>query len=424
MKPRRNHVCTAVCAVLLLAAARGVPAQETPPALEGRVIGQVVLMGNSRTKDWVVLRELGSKPGAALDYGTLLEDEWRLTSLGVFSEVRIWPLSVRDGVRLYVEVREQMPWVFLPILYRSHREGWTYGVGGSLTNLRGRAERLQIQATLGGLRGVRASWYTPWVWRRIFLRLLAEHVRTEDRYNDFHPTMSAVDLTVGRPLGRWWKASVEARWAVLDSDRDGKTVSADNRDVLPRLGVKLVYDSRDAYDNPHRGWLGSAGVWRTGGRLGGTVDFAEAAADLRRYQPLWLGHTLAVGAQTTFREGTVPLYKRIHLGGSETVRGWASRSFQGDNSLIAGVEYRFDLARRRVPFGPGGQLVDQGFGGAFFADTGAVWEQGESPTDAGLHSGFGLGLRIFAPFVEVVRLDYAWNTRGDGRWEIGLYPKF
>jgi outer membrane protein insertion porin family len=425
MKPVLDHIYRLFCLVLLLLAFPGfAEAQEAVGEMEGRTIQDVVLMGNFRTKDSVILRELQSKRGRPLEHRVLREDHLRLENLQIFSEVRMWPISVHDGVRLYVDVKERVSWFPLPILYWTHEEGWTYGFGVASINFRGRAEELQGYVAFGGGRGMRLDWYTPWAWRRVFLRVHAERKRTYYRYDQFRPSIHSFGLEVGRPLWRHWRLSVEGRYTVLESDKPGKTVSQDDRDVLPELLASIVYDTRDLQANPHSGWLNALVISQTGKWLEGTTDMTSLTVDSRRYQPLWLGHTLALGIQAKVRAGRIPLYERFHLGGTETVRGWDWNSFQGDNSAIASAEYRFDLARRRIVYGAARSgYVDQGLGGAFFVDTGAVWDVGQEARATVFHPGFGLGLRIFVPLVQVVRLDYAWNRHGQGRWQVNLYPK-
>ena len=400
-------------------------AQAPAVAMEGRMIQAVVVLGNYRTKDSVILRQLQSRPGTRLDRDVLRHDRLRLENMQIFSQVRLWPTQVANGVRLCVEVRERVPWLPFPVLYWSHDQGWTYGFGLACLNFRGRAEQLETYLAFGGAKVAGVGWFTPWVWNRIFLRIRAQGRRAYHRYCDFRPTTVSFAIEVGRPVSRHWRLSVEGRYATLESDKPAKTVSPDNTDVLPEFCGRIVYDSRDLHVNPHRGWLNALVVSRTGKWLNGTTEISSLNLDLRRYQPLWFGHTLAVGTEARIRSGTIPLYERIHLGGTETVRGWDWNSFQGDNALIGSLEYRFDLARRRIAYGtaPSG-YVDRGLGGALFADTGAVWDTHRTLDRSHFHSGYGLGLRLFVPFFHVVRFDYAWNTLGEGRWQVNLYPKF
>ena len=57
------------------------------------------------------------------------------------------------------------------------------------------------------------------------------------------------------------------------SDLPGHTLSTDRRDQIFQIGVRLGYDSRDAWGDPHRGWLDQVEIRKTGGLLPGDGDF-------------------------------------------------------------------------------------------------------------------------------------------------------
>ena len=155
MKSIIDHICVVLWLGLLFwMLPRCAVAERVEPALEGRIIQEVVLLGNFRTKNFVILRELQSKPGCLLNARILRQDRLRLENLYIFSHVRLWPTSVPDGVRLYVDVKERISWLPLPIFYWAHAEGWTYGLSVASINFRRRAERFQSYIAFGGAAGV------------------------------------------------------------------------------------------------------------------------------------------------------------------------------------------------------------------------------------------------------------------------------
>ena len=90
--------------------------------------------------------------------------------------------------------------------------------------------------------------------------------------------------------------------------------------------LSLGYDSRDRWSDPHTGWLNEVEIRRTGGPLQGDGDFWTGHVDLRRFQPLRHGHTLASAILLSLQSGQVgidlPEYMDYHLGGSNTIRGY------------------------------------------------------------------------------------------------------
>ncbi|HSQ78586.1 MAG TPA: POTRA domain-containing protein, partial [Nitrospirota bacterium] len=64
-------------------------------------IGRIILRGNERTKDRVIMRELLLKPGDPYDYGKILASQQRIYHLGYFGQARFEP--VHPGEKEYVK---------------------------------------------------------------------------------------------------------------------------------------------------------------------------------------------------------------------------------------------------------------------------------------------------------------------------------
>jgi hypothetical protein len=91
-------------------------------------------------------------------------------------------------------------------------------------------------------------------------------------------------------------------------------------------------------------------------------------------------HVLIDEVSAGVLNGRAPLFDRFYLGTSKTLRGWHKFDFDpiGGNRMVHNsVEYRYGIFE-------------------VFYDTGAIWENGESP--AAKHS-LGLGLRQGAFFI-------------------------
>jgi outer membrane protein assembly factor BamA len=117
-------------------------------------------------------------------------------------------------------------------------------------------------------------------------------------------------------------------------------------------GVDLLWDSRDSFINPRRGWLAKAG-YRTffEGFLDGDSDWQRVNLDLRTYAPLsrtrrhmlavWLFGDLVVG-------GTAP-YLDLPATGTDTygrsARGYSEGEFRGEKLAYGEIEYRGTLTR-------------------------------------------------------------------------------
>jgi outer membrane protein assembly factor BamA len=139
--------------------------------------------------------------------------------------------------------------------------------------------------------------------------------------------------------------------------------------------------------------------------------------DGRRFQPLTERHGLGVFALATVQTGivgeTLPEYLQFALGGANSVRGWSLGSRQGRNQFIGGLEYAF-VAQPVRHFRVKGMNLYGGLQVVAFADVGLAWN---TRTDFDFQSGitgYGVGLRLLVPFVDLIRLDLAWGEPGRG----------
>jgi outer membrane protein insertion porin family len=203
----------------------------------------------------------------------------------------------------------------------------------------------------------------------------------------------------------------------MSTDNSEITSSSDDRDNLLSLGFYLGYDTRDYWTNPRRGWWNEFEISRIGGFLGGDGDFWSFTFDLRRFHPLADRHIVSVFSLTTLNTGRVgegiPVYRDFHLGGSNTIRGWSLDSTRGKNQFINTFEYRYNLLEPR-PLSIRGMNLYFGVGLAAFTDVGIAWDSAEQFAANNFLDGYGLGLRFFVPFVDVIRFDFAWGEPDEG----------
>ena len=141
----------------------------------------------------------------------------------------------------------------------------------------------------------------------------------------------------------------------------------------------------------------------------GAGDYGTMNFDVRRYQPLTPKQTLVATGLLTLQSGVrgedIPGYMDYALGGANSVRGWDFASRRGKNQLIVSVEHRYMLVPTSA-FRIKGLNLYGGIALAVFADGGSAWNDGDQWTDNAI-GGAGIGLRIFVPFVDVIRIDLA-----------------
>jgi len=138
--------------------------------------------------------------------------------------------------------------------------------------------------------------------------------------------------------------------------------------------------------------------------------------------------TLALNLQAGTFIGEAPPYEAFALGGSSSVRGYRTGDVGAGHRFVqATAEYRFPI----ITSGDGTDFFEQVRGVLFVdyaSDLGSGDEVRGEPAEVrdkdGSGLGFGLGLRITAPFLEVVRLDFGITDEGNSRLTFGVGERF
>jgi outer membrane protein assembly factor BamA len=159
-------------------------------------------------------------------------------------------------------------------------------------------------------------------------------------------------------------------------------------------------------------------LWRTG-----TGQYATLDVDVRRYQPVAARQTIVATSLLTLQSGTrgvdLPTYTDYAIGGENTVRGWDFGSRRGKNQFITSLEYRYTAVPTRS-FRVFGLNFYGGLAVAAFGDLGTAWDDSDGFSD-GVIGGGGIGLRLFVPYVNMIRLDLSVGNGVHG--QLGINEK-
>jgi outer membrane protein insertion porin family len=393
-------------------------------SLSGRTIQSIDIQGNRFTREYIIRRELRTTTGAPLDLKTLAEDLQRLDNLDIFSSRRVRGKAVDNGVALVLVVRE-IPFAVPYISYEvTDEDGWSFGPALKSVNMLGRDIFVAGYALFGGKTTFLLDLNYPWIARNhLSLDLDLSRIERLNELDGFHETSYEFSPWLGTYIGERGRAAAGLSYFRFESRESGHTLSADNADDLLQIGARLGYDARDNWGDPHAGWLNEVELRRTGGFLPGDGDFWTAHIDLRRFQPAGPNRTLVAATLLSLQSGQVgsdiPEYMDFHLGGSNTIRGYDIRELgsklAGKNQLLGTLEYRLPLlpSREYEFFGLPAKL---GLSAALFADTGIAWNSTEQFGKDRIYSGFGLGLRVLMPAVDMTRLDVGFDE--EGNWQI------
>ena len=381
--------------------------------LEGKTILAVHVSGLDHIREAVVLAQIESAPGRPYHKATTDHDVLRLDRLGVFGEISVAGVALDEGVRVDVTVVETLRILPTVAVAVTDENGASAGPAVRLLSLRGEPHEIGVTTRFGGetlveLREVSAPLYNRRLWH-------SAKVTMGKRFNkldQFEEQAVDLDARIGLRASEQFLSGAIVQYYRVGSDQSGITLSPDNHDAFVSVGGVTEYDSRDSWKEPSRGWWNSVdALWRTGSGQYATLD-----VDVRRYQPVAARQTILATSLLTLQSGTrgvdVPTYTDYALGGENTVRGWDFGARRGKNQFINTLEYRYTVVPTRSldVFGInfyGGVAV------AVFGDLGTAWNAPDAFAD-GFIGGYGIGLRLYIPYVNMIRLDLSFGGGAHG----------
>lgn len=359
-------------------------------------IERINVIGNTRTKDYVIRREFRLAEGDA--FNPLLVDraKKRLQGLGFFKgvEVKRRPGSAPDRIVLDVEVLEQ------PTGEISFGVGYSTaeGVIGDITfterNLLGNGQFLRLK--VGGSferTQVDLSFTEPrFLDRNLSAGFDLFHKDIQNsQYQLYNSMKTGGSLRLGFPLSeQLWVTNYYtiSRDEIYNVDKSFDPASGNN-EVASRaiieaegvaytslVGTSVTYDQRNHPRNPTRGYYLQASTDFAG--VGGDVQYVRFMGEGRYYYPItekitFVGRVMG-GHIMGWGGDDVRLLDMFYRGG-ETIRGFERAGFGprdiATDSALGGTTFYAATAEVRFPL----PLVpdDLGMSGAFFVDAGSLF---------------------------------------------------
>ncbi len=358
-------------------------------------IERLDIIGNTRTKDFVIRREFRLAEGDA--FNPLLVDraKKRLQSLGLFKTVDIKrrPGSSSDRVNLDVVVVEQSTGELSFGAGYSTAEGVIGDVSITERNLLGNGQflRLKVGGSLERAQ-VDLSFTEPRFLDRNLsagFDLFYKQVDQTDQ-SGFKNRTAGGSVRLGFPLAEdlWMQTSYTLSQNDIFDVSDRASIGIleagtrnDGESITSALGATLTYDKRNHPRNPNRGYYFQVGTDFAG--LGGDVQYVRLSGEGRAYYPITEKITLVGRITGGHIEGWGDedvLLTDLFFRGGETVRGF-NRAGYGPRDLstgdaLGGKTYWAANAEVRFPFP---FLPDElGMSGAVFADAGSLFDASDA----------------------------------------------
>jgi outer membrane protein insertion porin family len=428
MYPRSGPKLALALVFLLLTTA------DSPPETCARTpmrFGEVRIVGNKKTREYVIRREIPVKWGAPYDKALVAEARQRIAEIpGIdHSEIRVVYVPADSALRLDVRVTEKRTFRAAPLIRRGYENIYSFGLWLADDNFRGRGEVVGLAVLLRGNTVVRGRWENPWLGQgpRIGIGLDARYRDYRYVYDDLGGVFADgrirradVELSLMYSFRRDFRLFLNTGYEHTDGDVDGMTVKPDG-DRYATVFAGTRYDGRSSRLFP---WSGvyvraEAGVYGPGDAA---YSIPAGRLDTRVFVPVLDRTVLGLRASASVKDGdTIPVYLREHVGGGLTLRGYDFGAFNGTNSILAGAEFRIPLNFNRER-----TVEDRRVAVSLhlFADAGVAWEQDQSPDPDRWHGGFGGGIHFLNSWVQGLRVDYGWHGGNGGRVHVEIGAMF
>jgi outer membrane protein assembly factor BamA len=380
----------------------------------GRVISNILIYGNDRTKESLIRKALNLEKGQAYHPEIIEMSRKRLLKLNLFSVVEIEAKKSDKGIDLFVLVKERSPFFFeLTSDYSSEIYNYFLGTKTGYRNLWGKNQELWLAATIGDSKKLGIGYENRYR-LDFFWGLSLENIWYENEFFDFKESRLTGKIFAGKRISRFetylWTdyERIQVNW---------RASSNQNPEELYKSGIQVSYDGKDWKLFPSQGIFVQSGLYKAFSGKIRTV-YNRYSFEFSSFFSLWKGHVLSFDLKSTISEKDVPLYDRLYFGGANTLRGYSRWTDSGNNSVVLTAEFRLPGSLKRNPL----EKSTTGSALYFFSDVGSLTEKKEDLRLKNFKSDFGLG--FFWVIMEFAKLRIDMSLSPRLRFVIGSDWKF
>ncbi|MDO9026432.1 MAG: outer membrane protein assembly factor BamA [bacterium] len=377
-------------------------------------IRQVIIAGNTKTRDKVIRRQLKVLPGDLFRRSLVIRSQREVFSLGFFEDVQIGsqPADTSGDIDLIFTVKEKQVGQF--------QVGTTYGATDGLAgfvqigmpNLFGRGQEINFKTEFSSKKfNLDLGFTEPWLFDTPTSAGI-DLYRTTYSYSTYDEERIGGGVRLGRPIP--WLDYTRGYWQYNLERLDIYNISASASSGLtsqtwPRIssstGLSLVRDSRDRPFNATSGSRTMVSSEFCGGLLQGQVDYQKYIGEYRYYHPLFWKLAVMARARAGVVDGysspnTVPISERFFVGGAgeDGIRGYPDRSistsYGGRAMAVSNLELRYG--------------INSSIYTMLFLDAGNSWPSVKDAR-AEAYKGLGAGVRMEIPMIGILGFDWAYG---------------
>lgn len=395
--------------------------------------------GLKKTKPEVVRREISAKEGEIFDLKTFMKDLQNLFMLGYFEEInpKFSEGEAPDALDVQVSFTEaKTGTVQFELSYIPADQEFAGAIKLGDANFFGTGNNVSGSVELNrDKRNFDLNFTDPWLDKKHtslnvhFYSDFDAFVAADADIGDpldlvkARETLRGWEIALGRPLGRNLTASIAGKHQYLnreetgtwpaETDPDYRTPPATVPDVTPggvetnSLSLQLQYKDltpqKAKYVYVADGIKASLSTELAGGLLGGDTQFNRYVLESSFFKSVSERDVFALRLKLGLVDAVHDPLKTANFisGGSESLRGYDFREFSSTQIGLANLEFR--------------HRFNDTFEGVVFYDAGKLYDAEDGWQTA---SDYGVGLRIWVPYLGQIRLDYGWQAGA------GEPPKF
>jgi outer membrane protein assembly factor BamA len=402
-------------------------------------IDSIYVIGNEKTQDFIILRELNFNSGETVSGRTLRYNRERIFSLRLFSRVDFIIHKVANGNILTIHVYETWYIYPFPVIAMESREvkKATYGLSLNYRNFRGRNETLRTSFGFG---------YDP------FYNLIYENPSLS--YSDgigmvlivsySHPTNRSPEaetivgdvyqnrifsqsVAISKRFNQYNLADFMVGFNYLEAPlaQAGLTATGNRIDRSLFAGINYTYDTRGLKQFSQEGFYIYTQIIHKGFNIDG-IDYNLLQLDYREYRKIFgdFAGKWRIDYSRAFGK-FVPYYDYSFLGYIERVRGHMNDIREGLGYILTSVEFSYPLVKEwdvslKIPLIPESLTSARlGIYLTSFFDAGDAFNNENQISFNGFYSGYGVGLTLLVLPYSAVRFEFAMNELGRGEFLIG-----
>ncbi len=412
-------------------------------------VRKILVLGNTKTKEKVIRRELRILPGQVFSRAALMRSHREIFIMNYFANVipDVKPVNEKE-VDILFSVEEKSTDQANMSAGWSERDRLIGSLGVGMNNLFGNGQRLSFDWTFGRyFRNFQIGFTEPWLFDSPTLAGISLYdMKRDAAFIGYQQVSRGGSLRIGRRM-RWpdnyFRSDFIYRIDQTELSNFSESIANLNPNGIatedwPQTSSSVTYAlSRDSRDRPEFPTAGSEFSFTNefaGKVLGGNVSFHKHMFSFHSYHPIFWKFVAHVNTEMGYLEGfgdnsRIPYLELFFIGGAGLSRSIPLRGYDdplsgsGGAALVNGgrtlLKQQLEI---RLPF-----LNNPTAFGIVFAEAGNIWPSLSETDPFDLRRSVGVGVRIFMPMLGMIGFDYAYgfdNLDNTGRKFSSWKPHF